>query len=127
MRIIEEENLITRAEQMGRYLRESLLQLLDLPMVGDVRGKGMLWAVEFVKDKDTKEPFPKEKNVKMDVIVQCLLKGVFFYPGYYEDDRGRGDQLMIAPPFIITEAQIDECVGILGETLRDSRDRFYAD
>jgi adenosylmethionine-8-amino-7-oxononanoate aminotransferase len=127
MRIIEEENLITRAEQMGRYLRESLLQLLDLPMVGDVRGKGMLWAVEFVKDKDTKEPFPKEKNVKMDVIVQCLLKGVFFYPGYYEDDRGRGDQLMIAPPFIITEAQIDECVGILGETLQDSRDRFYAD
>ena len=127
MRIIEEENMIARAEQMGKYLHESLLQLMDLPMIGDIRGKGMLWAIEFVKDKRTKEPFPKEKNVKMDIIVQCLLKGVFFYPGYYEDERGRGDQLMIAPPFIITEEQIDECVAILRETLEDSRDKYYAD
>jgi len=127
MRIIEEENMIARAEQMGKYLHESLLQLMDLPMIGDIRGKGMLWAIEFVKDKRTKEPFPKEKNVKMDIIVQCLLKGVFFYPGYYEDERGRGDQLMIAPPFIITEEQIDECVAVLRETLQDSRDKYYAD
>ncbi len=127
MRIIEEENMIARAEQMGKYLHESLLQLMDLPMIGDIRGKGMLWAIEFVKDKRTKEPFPKEKNVKMDIIVQCLLKGVFFYPGYYEDERGRGDQLMIAPPFIITEEQIDECVAILRETLQGSRDKYYAD
>ncbi|GAG47889.1 unnamed protein product [marine sediment metagenome] len=127
MRIIEEENMIARAEQMGKYLHESLLQLMDLPMIGDIRGKGMLWAIEFVKDKRTKEPFPKEKNVKMDIIVQCLLKGVFFYPGYYEDERGRGDHLMIAPPFIITEEQIDECVAILRETLEDSRDKYYAD
>jgi adenosylmethionine-8-amino-7-oxononanoate aminotransferase len=63
----------------------------------------------------------------MDVITRCLLKGVFFYPGYYEDEQGRGDMLMIAPPFIITEEQIDECVGILRETLQDSRDRYYAD
>lgn len=127
MRIIEEENMIARAEQMGKYLHESLLQLMDLPMIGDIRGKGMLWAIEFVKDKRTKEPFPKEKKVKMDIIVQCLLKGVFFYPGYYEDERGRGDQLMIAPPFIITEEQIDECVAVLRETLQDSRDKYYAD
>ena len=74
-----------------------------------------------------KEPFAKEKNVKMDVLVQCLLKGVFFYPGYYEDELGRGDQLMIAPPFIITEEQIDEFVSILRETLEGSRDKYYAD
>jgi adenosylmethionine-8-amino-7-oxononanoate aminotransferase len=127
MRIVEEENMIARAAQMGKYLEKSLLELMDLPMIGDIRGKGMLWAIEFVKDKSTKEPFPKEKNVKMDVLVQCLLKGVFFYPGYFEDERGRGDQLMIAPPFIITEEQIDECLAILRETLQDSRDRYYAD
>jgi adenosylmethionine-8-amino-7-oxononanoate aminotransferase len=127
MRIVEDENMVARAKQVGKYLEESLLELMDLPMVGDVRGKGMLWAIEFVKDKSTKEPFPKQKNVKMDVITRCLLKGVFFYPGYYEDEQGRGDMLMIAPPFIITEEQIDECVGILRETLQDSRDRYYAD
>jgi len=127
MRIVEEENMIARAAQIGKYLQESLLELTDLPMVGDVRGKGMLWAIEFVKDKETKEPFPREKNVKMDVITKCLLKGAFFYPGYYEDELGRGDQLMIAPPFIITEEQVDECVAILRETLQDSRDGYYAE
>jgi len=126
MRIIEEENMIARAEQTGKYLQERLLQLMDLPMIGDIRGKGMLWAIEFVEDKDTKAPFPKEKNVKMDTIVQCLLKGVFLYPGYYEDEQGRGDQLMIAPPFIITEAQIDECLEILRGVLTDSYDRWCA-
>jgi adenosylmethionine-8-amino-7-oxononanoate aminotransferase len=127
MRILEEENMIARAEQVGKYLHESLLQLLELPMVGDIRGRGMLWGVEFVRDKDTKEPFPREKNVKMDVLIQCLLKGVFFYPGYWEDEQGRGDQLMVAPPFIISEEQIDECVGVLRETLEESQDRYYAE
>jgi adenosylmethionine-8-amino-7-oxononanoate aminotransferase len=126
MRIVEEENLIARAEQMGKYLQERLLGLKDLPMIGDIRGKGMLWAIEFVADQDTRTPFPMEKNVKMDIIAQCLLKGVFFYPGYYEDERGRGDQLMIAPPFIITEEQIDECLEILRGVLTDSYDRWCA-
>jgi len=127
MRIVEEENMVERAEQMGHYLQESLLQLKDHPMVGDIRGKGMLWAIEFVKDKETKEPFPKEKNVKMDLIMQCMMKGVFFYPGYYENENGRGDHIIIAPPFIITEEQIDECMGILREAMEESQDRYFAD
>lgn len=127
MRIVEDENMIARAEQMGKYLGESLRQLTDLPMVGDIRGKGMIWAIEFVKDKSSKEPFPKEKKVKMDVLTKCLLKGVFFYPGYWEDEQGRGDHLMITPPFIITEEQVDEVVAILKETLLDSQEQYYAD
>ena len=126
-RIIEEENLIARAAETGNYLQESLMQLLDLPMVGDIRGKGMLWGIEFVKDKETKEPFPKEKNVKMDLVMQCMMKGVFFYPGYYQNEQGNGDLLMVAPPFIITEEQIDECVGILRETIEESQERYFAD
>lgn len=124
-RIIEEENLIARAEQIGKYLHKKLLQLEILPMVGDIRGKGMLWTIEFVKDKETKEPFSGEKNIKMDIIRQCMLKGVFFYPGYYQDDQGRGDHIMIAPPFIITEEQIDECVRVLRETLEESQEKYY--
>ncbi len=127
MRIIEEEDMIARAREMGNYLQESLMELQDLPMVGDIRGKGMLWAIEFVKDKKTKEPFPKEKNVKMGLVMQCMMKGVFFYPGYYEDENGCGDHLMMAPPFIITEEQIDECTGVLRETLEESQDGYYAD
>ncbi len=126
-RIIEEENLIARAAEMGNYLQESLMQLESLPMVGDIRGKGMLWAIEFVKDKETKEPFPKEKNVKMDIVMQCMFKGVFFYPGYYQDEQGRGDVIMIAPPFIITEEEIDQCVSALKTTLEESQERYFAD
>jgi adenosylmethionine-8-amino-7-oxononanoate aminotransferase len=93
--------------------------------VGDIRGKGLLWGVEFVKDRETKEPFPREKAVRDSIIRDCFIKGAFFYPGYYEDENGRGDHIMIAPPFIITEEQVDRCVNILEETLKESLDRFY--
>ena len=63
----------------------------------------------------------------MDLVMQCMLKGVFFYPGYYEDEQGRGDLIMVAPPFIITEKQIDECVAVLKETIEESQDRYLAD
>jgi adenosylmethionine-8-amino-7-oxononanoate aminotransferase len=125
-RIMEEENLIARADRMGTYLHKSLQRLESLPMIGDIRGKGMLWAIEFVKDKETKEPFPKEKKVKNDILRNCIMKGVFFYPGYYEDEQGRGDHMMIAPPFIITEEQIDHCVRVLREVLEESQERYYA-
>jgi len=124
-RIIEAEHLIERAARMGDYLRESLARLEALPLVGDIRGKGMLWGIEFVKDKVTREPFPLEKSVKNSIITDCFRKGVFFYPGYYEDELGRGDHILISPPFIITEEEIDQCVDILYETLTESMDRFY--
>ncbi len=124
-RIIEDEQLMDRAVKMGRYMKERLSRLEEFSMVGDVRGKGMLWGIEFVKDRQTKEPFPKEKNVKMNVMMKCLMKGVFFYPGYYEDEQGRGDHLLFVPPFIITEEQIDQCVDTLAEVLKDSQDRYY--
>jgi adenosylmethionine-8-amino-7-oxononanoate aminotransferase len=116
-RIMEEENLVAQAEKTGRYLRQQLVKLLDLPMVGDIRGEGMLFALEFVRDKKTREPFPKERNLKMELITTCMLKGVFFYPGYYEDEQGQGDHIMVAPPFIITEEQIDTCMQVLSETI----------
>jgi adenosylmethionine-8-amino-7-oxononanoate aminotransferase len=125
-RIIDEEGLIARAAEMGDYLEEALSALEELPMVGDIRGKGLLRSIEFVQNKATKEPFPKAKNVKMDVITTCLLKGVFFYPGYWEDEQGRGDHIMIAPPFIITEGEVDECVGVLRETVEEMQERLLA-
>ncbi|MFO7965340.1 MAG: aspartate aminotransferase family protein [Desulfobacterales bacterium] len=123
-RIIEEENLISQAEKTGQYLQEQLTALMDLPMVGDIRGKGMLWAVEFVKDKKTREPFEKEFNLKMNLITTCMLKGVFFYPGYYEDALGRGDHILVAPPFIITEEQIDTCMGVLRESILELNEKY---
>ena len=94
-------------------------------MIGEIRGKGMLIGIEFVRDKVTKEPFPAEKRVTNTLVTECLFKGVFFYPGYFEDEQGRGDHLMIAPPFIITEEQIDFCVDVLTEVLEENQAKFY--
>ncbi len=94
-------------------------------MIGDIRGKGMLIGIEIVKDKETKEPFPVEKDITNNLAVACVLKGVFFYPGYYQDEMGRGDHLMIAPPFIITEEQIDFLVDVLAEALEENEAKFY--
>jgi len=118
-RIIEEENLIPLAKKTGEYLGEKLRELTSHPLVGNVRGLGMLWTIEFVKDKKTKEPFPKEKNVALSVLGKCIRKGVFLYPGYYQDELGRGDHLIVSPPFIITEEQIDECLKVLKESLEE--------
>ncbi len=111
--IIDREDLIARVEKMGKYLGEKLERLRDLPVVGDVRGVGLLWAVELVKDKKTKEAFPAEDNLKMKVVLHGTSKGVFFYPGYWRDEHGRGDHIMVAPPYVITEEQVDEIVDAL--------------
>jgi adenosylmethionine-8-amino-7-oxononanoate aminotransferase len=117
--IIDREDLIARADKMGKYLGEKLGRLRDLPNVGDVRGVGLLWAVELVKDKKTKEPFPEDANLKMKVVLHAAGKGVFFYPGYWRDDQGRGDHIMIAPPYIITEDQVDQCVDALVYAIKE--------
>ena len=113
LNIMAEEQLMARAAVMGDYLKKRLMRLSALDMVGDIRGSGLLWGIEFVKDKATKEPFAGELSVKNRVLKHCFRNGAFFYPGYYEDERGRGDHILMAPPFIITEEQIDQCVDIL--------------
>lgn len=118
-RILQDEDLIARAAEMGAYFGASLQRLADLPIVGDVRGLGMLWGIELVRDKATKAPFPAAKQVKMDVLVSLMRRGVMTYLGYGTNAAGNGDQLILAPPFIIEREQIDEVVGALEETLRE--------
>jgi adenosylmethionine-8-amino-7-oxononanoate aminotransferase len=111
--IIDREDLINRADCMGKYMGEKLEKIRALPNVGDVRGVGLLWAVELVKDKKTKEPFPQDKNLKMKVVLHGISKDVFFYPGYYKDSQGNCDHIMLAPPYTISEEQIDQIVDAL--------------
>jgi adenosylmethionine-8-amino-7-oxononanoate aminotransferase len=118
--IIDREGLVARAERMGNYLGKRLEALREIPEVGDVRGKGLLWAVELVKDQKTREPFPREANMKMKVCLLGAVRGVLFYPGYYRDANGRGDHIMLAPPYIITEEQIDEMVDALAAAIKDA-------
>lgn len=117
---IEEHDLLTAAASRGKYLGKKLNEKLgDLPCVGDVRGLGMLWGVEFVADRETGIPFAPELHFNRRVGDLAFERGVIFYPGAGSVDGVQGDHVLIAPPFVITEEEIDEMVNILQGVLLD--------
>ena len=100
--ILETQNLFTRVESVARQLRESLAPFASHPNVGEIRGLGLLMGVEFVKDKSTCEPFPKERNVAEKIRQAMLQKNVLVYPTQGCVDGFRGDHILLTPPFILT-------------------------
>lgn len=110
-------DLISRAAKMGEYFLHSLNLLTKHEIVGDVRGKGLFAGIEFVKDKKTKEPFDPKFKLNSLIANRAFEKGLITYPGAGGADGIKGDHLLLAPPFIITEEQIDKMVSILDETL----------
>jgi len=103
------EKLVQKAREQGRYLQKKLATLRDLPLVGDVRGQGLIAAVELVKDKDSKEMFPAEVQVARKVWEKALQQGLV-------TRVGGTNVIALCPPLIITREQIDELV----TTLRDA-------
>ncbi len=112
-------DLITRSAKMGDYLLQRLQSLTKFEMVGDIRGKGLFAGVEFVKDRKTKEPFDPQLRVNIHIANRAFERGLITYPGGGGADGIRGDHLLLAPPFIITEKQIDQMVSILEESLAE--------
>ena len=98
---------------MGAVLHRRLARLRELPHVGDVRGRGLLAGVELVDDKDTRAPFPREARVAERLTAAALDLGLVVWPNVGHADGTRGDLVMVAPPFIVTEEEI----GIIAERL----------
>ncbi len=86
------------------------------PNVAEVRGRGLLQAVEIVKDRATLEPFESSANITNRLVGAALKRGVFFYGGGTGDVR---DILCMGPPFIIGDAEIELMVRVLSESLDD--------
>jgi adenosylmethionine-8-amino-7-oxononanoate aminotransferase len=117
MDYLEEHVLVAEAARLGAYLGQALRECLsDIESVGDVRGIGMMWGVEFVADRATKAPYPVEVQFSNRVCTRCMEMEVLFYPGHGGVDGVRGDHLMVGPPYVVTERQIDTMV----ETLRQA-------
>jgi adenosylmethionine-8-amino-7-oxononanoate aminotransferase len=104
---------------MGEYLLRALQSLSRHEFVGDVRGKGLLAGIEFVKDKKTKKTFDPQLRLNALIANLAFAKGLITYPGGGGADGIKGDHLLLAPPFIITEEQVDQLVGILDETFTE--------
>ncbi len=114
---IERNGLVERARVMGGYLGKALEGLRTLPSVGDVRGKGLLRGIELVRDKASKAPYPRSHQVAERVAAEAASLGLLIVAGSGCVDGVDGDTLALAPPFITTEADIDEIVGILGTAI----------
>jgi adenosylmethionine-8-amino-7-oxononanoate aminotransferase len=120
LEILERERLVERAAAMGRLLRARLERLTSHPNVADVRGRGLLHAVELVRDRSTLAPFPKEARFTSKVVAAGLADDVFFYPGGTDPAR---DIITLGPPFIVSEAEIDRMVDVLGRAISSAAAR----
>ncbi|HDL90688.1 MAG TPA: aspartate aminotransferase family protein [Thermodesulforhabdus norvegica] len=117
LKYIEKHSLIERAREMGKVFAERLNELNEFDMVGDVRCIGLFAGVEFVANKKTKKTFNPALKVAHQVFDEAFKRGLITYPGTGGADGIRGDHLLLAPPYIITEEQIDEMVGILKDAI----------
>ena len=106
---LEAHKLFDRVIPMACALRGWLEALQSHPHVGDIRGLGLLLGVEFVKDKATREPFPREQNIAEKIRQACLDESVLTYPTQGCVDGLRGDHILLAPPFTISP---EECAMI---------------
>jgi adenosylmethionine-8-amino-7-oxononanoate aminotransferase len=104
---LEAHKLFDRVVPAGESLRKALAKLETRAHVGQVRGLGLLQGVEFVKDKATREPFPKEAGIAEKIRQAALEKNVLVYPGQGTVDGIRGDHILLAPPFVIRP---EECL-----------------
>ena len=95
---------------MGQVLHRKLDAVRALPLVGDVRGRGLLAGIEFVEDRDSRAPFPREKRFAERFTAAAERAGLLVWPNTGHADGVNGDLVMLAPPFVITEAEIDQIV-----------------
>jgi adenosylmethionine-8-amino-7-oxononanoate aminotransferase len=114
LRILQQEKLVENAARLGPYLGSQLKEALGgHPHVGDIRGRGLFWAVEFVRDREHKSPFPRENQVAWKIWQRAFELGLVVYYSQGCADGRNGDLIMIGPPLIVDKEQLDELVAIL--------------
>lgn len=108
---ILDRGLVPRVEALGNLLQSELASKLGQHAnVGDIRGRGLFWGVEFVSDQETKTPFDPSLNVAAKLKKAAFANGLICYPMAGTRDGKNGDHVLLAPPFITTESQISEVV-----------------
>jgi adenosylmethionine-8-amino-7-oxononanoate aminotransferase len=117
VRHIKAHGLVARAAAMGAVLQERLAPLGELPHVGDVRGLGLLAGIELVADKATRAPFPRAERVAERLVAAAREAGLVLWSNVGHADGVSGDLVMVAPPFVISQAEIDEIVRRLRSAL----------
>ena len=114
-KIVAEENLLDQVKQRGALLERRLVERFgNQPHVGDVRGRGLFWAVELVADRASRKPFDPALKLNAKIKAAAFARGLACYPMGGTVDGRIGDHIVLAPPFIVSEADVDMIVDRLG-------------
>jgi adenosylmethionine-8-amino-7-oxononanoate aminotransferase len=121
-RIVREENLLQNVRIQGAYMEKRLKALLgNHPNVGDIRGKGLFWGIEFVRDKGTKEAFDPSLGIAQRVL-DCSLSpphNMTVYPGGGTADGVFGDHIILAPAYTVTKEDVDHIIQVVSDVINE--------
>lgn len=119
--VIEDDNLIENVQKQGVYLEKCLIEVFgDHPHVGDIRGRGLFRALEFVEDRASKKPFDPSRQINGKLKKFAMERKMVCYPNGGTIDGRYGDHVLLAPPFISDHALIDEIVSRLSDSLEEA-------
>ena len=117
-RRLHEDGLLAGVRPLGALLEKKLRAAFGAhPHVGDIRGRGLFWGLELVADRSSKASFEPQQRIHARVKKEALKAGLLCYPMGGTIDGARGDHVLLAPPFIVEERQLDELVGKLGAAI----------
>jgi adenosylmethionine-8-amino-7-oxononanoate aminotransferase len=116
--VIARDGLLAQVRRRGETLRGMLAEAFgEHPHVGDIRGRGLFQALEFVRDRATKTPFDPAAKLHAVLKEEAMRRGLMVYPMGGTIDGRQGDHVLLAPPFIVSEAELGEIVGRLREAV----------
>lgn len=119
--VFEEENLVAGVAAKGEALRERLeARLGEHPHVGDLRGRGLFRGIEIVEDRESKQPFAPARRIAAGIKHCAMQNGLICYPYAGTVDGKSGDHVLLAPPFIISDTQLDELTDKIARSIDDA-------
>ncbi len=120
LRYIATHGLVDRCARMGATLHKSLAALGRLPHVGAVRGRGLLAGVELLADVESRRPFPRAEHVAESLARAALDAGLIVWPNIGHVNGTEGDLVMLAPPYVVSEDEIDQIVARLSAAIQET-------
>jgi adenosylmethionine-8-amino-7-oxononanoate aminotransferase len=121
LRIIERESLVEASAVKGaRLLELARAAFGDHPAVGEIRGRGLMVGIELVADRETREPFPRSARVTEAVVAAARDRGVLVYSGTGNANGVDGDTILLGPPFVITDPELERIAAVLAEAIESA-------
>jgi adenosylmethionine-8-amino-7-oxononanoate aminotransferase len=118
LRVLRERRLVEAAEVQGKRLQAGLEgRLGGHPAAGDIRGLGLMVAVELVADRETRAPFPRSARVTERAVAAARERGLLLYSSTGCVDGVEGDLVMLGPPLVVTDAEVDEMVELTAQAV----------